>query len=215
MNSYIQCIRTAKQHVDFGNDPITVFDIGCNINSIQPKDGGGFLDDFTAIALNNFSDVHRVYAYEPVHWQRYDTLYREQSGKVILVKKAVSNHTNPMMFFSLDKSHGLSSAFNRPNFIKHSGVQQITVNTTTVDHEMDRLNLDRIDYLKVDTEGSELNVLKGSHHSLKNKLISCIQLEHGGTYQDAGYSKQVIQSLVESYGYVLRLENPTELLYTV
>jgi FkbM family methyltransferase len=43
-------------------------------------------------------------------------------------------------------------------------------------------NIDSIDFLKIDTEGDELNVLKGFDKFLKN--IKIIQFEYGGTFLD-------------------------------
>lgn len=43
-------------------------------------------------------------------------------------------------------------------------------------------NIHNIDFLKIDTEGYELNVLKGFDHFLEN--INIIQFEYGGTFLD-------------------------------
>lgn len=45
-------------------------------------------------------------------------------------------------------------------------------------------NIDHIDLLKIDTEGHELDVLKGFEDFLQN--VSIIQFEYGGTYIDSG-----------------------------
>lgn len=40
-------------------------------------------------------------------------------------------------------------------------------------------NIDFIDFLKIDAEGNELNILKGARRLLANKSIRCIQFEFG------------------------------------
>lgn len=43
-------------------------------------------------------------------------------------------------------------------------------------------NINRIDFLKIDTEGYELNVLQGFEDTLEN--VKIVQFEYGGTYLD-------------------------------
>jgi len=45
-------------------------------------------------------------------------------------------------------------------------------------------NIDSIDFVKIDTEGYELNVLHGFEDSLKN--VKLLQFEYGGTFLDNG-----------------------------
>lgn len=58
-------------------------------------------------------------------------------------------------------------------------------------------NITSIDFLKIDTEGYELNVLLGFEDFLKN--IKIIQFEYGGTFLDNGVKlKDVILLLLEN-----------------
>lgn len=58
-----------------------------------------------------------------------------------------------------------------------------------------------IDILKIDTEGQELNVLKGAKKMLTEKAISNIIFEVGGTYTDLGYTVGEVIALLNSHGY--------------
>ena len=47
-----------------------------------------------------------------------------------------------------------------------SQAQQFTVNATTLDRYMRDNNISKIDLLKIDTVGNELNILKGASDAL-------------------------------------------------
>ena len=52
-------------------------------------------------------------------------------------------------------------------------------------------NVQQIDFLKIDTEGFELEVLKGGR-DIVHSATRVIQFEYGGTYRDAGISLQMV-----------------------
>lgn len=54
---------------------------------------------------------------------------------------------------------------------------KVKIELTTLSSEFKRLGLHQIDYLKLDTQGTELKVLKGAEELLKEGLISIIECE--------------------------------------
>jgi len=57
-------------------------------------------------------------------------------------------------------------------------------------------NITSIDFVKIDTEGYEYNVIKGFEDSIK--LVKYIQFEYGGTFLDCGIKlKELIDYLVQ------------------
>jgi FkbM family methyltransferase len=60
-------------------------------------------------------------------------------------------------------------------------------------------NIKSIDFLKIDTEGYELNVLKGFEDFLLN--IKIIQFEYGGTFLDNNIKLIDIKEYLEKYGF--------------
>jgi FkbM family methyltransferase len=94
-----------------------------------------------------------------------------------------------------DKADELSSAYKREVF-KQVEYETDAVRATTVDAFSLANNITQIYFLKIDVEGAELDVLKGSKRMLSEKRILFAQVEYGGTYPDAGITfKQVIQYL--------------------
>ena len=56
-------------------------------------------------------------------------------------------------------------------------IDQKTISTTTIDTVAAERNIKTIDYLKIDTQGTELAVLTGAESSLKNRKIIVIKTE--------------------------------------
>ena len=60
-------------------------------------------------------------------------------------------------------------------------------------------NIEHIDFLKIDTEGFELSVLKGFSKYLHR--VHLIQFEYGGTYIDNGIKLIEVKNYLESFGF--------------
>ena len=80
----------------------------------------------------------------------------------------------------------------------------IEVETTTIDNICFKNNINEIDVLKIDTEGSELNVLKGASKMLKNTKIILVEILDEKKNYDEKYKK--VCDLIESFGFEKCLE---------
>jgi FkbM family methyltransferase len=78
---------------------------------------------------------------------------------------------------------------------------------TTLDSYCEQNKITHIDFLKIDTEGYEYNVIKGA----ANTDIDMIQFEYGGTYTDANIKLAQVYDLLKNYKYIYLL-TPTGLL---
>jgi FkbM family methyltransferase len=64
-------------------------------------------------------------------------------------------------------------------------------------------NITRINFLKIDTEGTELSVLRGFEKLFQKKEIDIVQFEYGYTHGDANTLMKDFFKFFESYGYLL------------
>ena len=60
-------------------------------------------------------------------------------------------------------------------------------------------NISKIDFVKIDTEGHELRVLRGFGDKLS--IVSQIQFEYGGTYKDTNTKLIDVISYLQKYGF--------------
>jgi len=88
-----------------------------------------------------------------------------------------------------------SSTYRSNEHTKPTKVPQITI-----DNYLHSNQLDHIDFIKIDTEGHELAVLKGAKKALNEQTIDLIQFEYGGTYKDADiYLKDIYDLISKNY----------------
>jgi len=175
--------------------PLIIFDVGCNIE--QPV-----LTDFTQQCLD-YCNNSLVLGIEPLHWQAYENKYQSDS-RVALIKKGLSNTSNDSIIFNTKKAPGLSSFVQRPIFSNWGeDVEQKIVNCTTLDEICKNRSIEMIDYLKIDTEGAELNILKGSINMIQKHKIKYIQFEFGGCALEAGYTFNDIEILLKNNDYII------------
>ena len=94
----------------------------------------------------------------------------------------------------------------------HSGLNRLHNNTqetsTTIQSPTFRFdeifdqNITKIDLLKIDVEGAEMNILNGMYIFLKNKVIKKIFIEITPKFlNDFGYTKEDIYSYLHQFGY--------------
>jgi len=162
-------------------------------------DIGGASGAYTDMVLEKFPESH-IFIFEP-RKSSYDFLVDKygRNLSVDVTNVAVSSKVGEVHFFEIDMLPELSSVHNRAYFenMPANGKREIVVNSITVDNFFDSNNLKKIDLIKIDTEGHELEVLKGAKKTLEKTRF--IQFEYGGTYPDAGITlTEVVDFLIKS-----------------
>lgn len=74
---------------------------------------------------------------------------------------------------------------------------------TTLFQYMNEKGVDNVDFVKIDTEGFELDVLQGAQTYLRK--FKHIQFEYGGTYPDRGITQKQVFDLLQSNGFTIFL----------
>jgi hypothetical protein len=86
--------------------------------------------------------------------------------------------------------------------VESIGVEEIAA--TTVDDYCKREKVERIDLLKIDVEGAELQVMQGARRMLQSKRIRCLTFEFGQATFDMGNSPAEIEVYLKEMGYKIR-----------
>ena len=87
-----------------------------------------------------------------------------------------------VVLYSNSSASGLSSVYNREGLNLNN---QEEIEIQTLDNFCEQHNISQIDFLKLDVEGNEYQVLEGAKNLLKGNNIKFIQFEFGGTDIDA------------------------------
>jgi FkbM family methyltransferase len=137
-----------------------VFDVGANFGSM-------------ALPMARFVPDGKVYAFEPSHYafgrlQRNLDLNPELARRVVPVQRFLSGHPgdgSAMRAFAswpVDRRRDDAHPVHCGRVKSSQGVR-----ATTVDAFCDERGVARVDFIKIDTEGYELDVLHGARHSLE------------------------------------------------
>ena len=165
-----------------------VFDVGANVGK------------WTNEARNLFHDA-RIFSFEPIP-NVFDQLQinTKELTKVFINNIALSNVTGELSFNYYPKSNLFSSIYNHPG-----GKDGIILKVISKCGEKfcNENEIDCIDFLKIDTEGSEPLVLEGFKEMLKNKKIRLVQFEYGITNIDAKFILKDFFKLFNDNGYIV------------
>ena len=83
--------------------------------------------------------------------------------------------------------------------VRPTAVEEVTA--TTVDAYCERNRIGRIDLLKIDVEGAELQVMLGARRMLESKRVGCVTFEFGQTTFDMGNRPEQIEEYLHGLGY--------------
>ncbi len=87
--------------------------------------------------------------------------------------------------------------------MKGADTTLIQVETSTIDVEVERLGLVRLDFIKIDIEGGEIDCLSAAMQTL-DVLRPILSLEYGGTaYGQYGQKPESLFDLLAPRGYVM------------
>jgi FkbM family methyltransferase len=177
---------------------MTVFDVGAHVGSLTTL--------FSKLA----GDSGAVHAFEPAaaaFGDLRDALAREKATNVTANDFALSDRPGTV---DLHCYQGPFRAFNsmavRP--LAEYGVdagpaRTEEVEATTLDLYSAERGVSRIDLLKIDVEGAELQVLRGAEAMLAARCVGCVAFEFGQATFDMGIKPADIAELFRKHGYKL------------
>ena len=184
-----------------------IFDVGANV--------GQSIERFSSVFK---SEEFKIYSFEPTP-KLFQILKNKYDLKknIKLFQLALDDKIIKSKFFSYeyDKINSLIQTDENSKFHKSRQIDlknrdfsnlktEIEVQTSTIDNIADEQNIDKIDVLKIDTQGNEDRVLEGSKKLLNSNKINLIELE---LILGFGYQRQMsfldIEKVLSPYGYRL------------
>ena len=107
-------------------------------------------------------------------------------GNVHLHNIGAGERDGVLRFYDYGTTSGGSGYYNREGSIGKTADRVIELPITALDTFVANHKIARIDYVKIDTEGAEMSVLRGMRSCLAAGMIDCLQFEYGGTWIDSG-----------------------------
>lgn len=168
-------------------EPKVIFDVGANVGQSARR----YLKEFPEATVYSFEPVEASYRMLVANVGRdlgSDRPARFQPENCALGAKASQARMNTI--------DGPSDMFQ----ITADGNEAIRI--STVDAWGDVVK--RIDFMKIDTEGHDLEVLKGAERMLREKRIAAIQVEAGmNPHNDRHVPLEAFKTFLEERGYFL------------
>jgi FkbM family methyltransferase len=154
-----------------------VFDVGCRVDSL----------------FSNFEG--EVHYFDPVEEFINQLKTTTQNTKSFFNVFGLSDKIEEIDYFP-----GCQSFLNRTLSCKRdfSENKHVLKVQKAIDY-INENNITQIDFLKIDTEGYELNVLKGFEDKLS--IVKVIQFEYGGTYIDAKIKLIDVINYLRQFGF--------------
>lgn len=146
-------------------------------------DVGGNTGEYT-LALKNSFPTSTIYSFEP-NPKAYQKIIEniKNYDKIIPVNSGLGSKVGTETLYSYSKvenstlgtlnKSALSELYNGIDDV----IEEISFQVDTIDDYCATHNIQEIDFLKIDTEGQELNVLKGAQNMINKDKIKIIQFE--------------------------------------
>lgn len=143
----------------------------------------------------------KVYSFEPTP-KSFEVLNKtiqlnHLQKIVILVNKAVSSGSGTIEF-NADNENVSNSII---SYEYNTGHKKITVQVISVDDFVNETGLQRLNFIKIDAEGVELDVLKGAKQTLRDFDCKIILALHPVAIEAKGDSLADIYDLLAAFGY--------------
>ena len=170
-----------------------VFDVGANIG------------DWANLVLR-INPTVQLHCFEPSK-STFDRLAAQSFPvNVVINNFGLSSTSRQSKLFVFDEANGMNSLYRREG-LEHLGLtsqrREETIELQTLDEYCSRHDVFKIDYLKLDVEGHELEILRGANDTLNDGRIGIVQFEYGGCNIDSRVLLKDIFDFVQRLPYTV------------
>jgi len=180
-----------------------IFDVGANIG------------EWTKAVLFINSEI-KVHCFEPSKNTFNRLLSNNFSPNVFCNNFGLGSKKEEKVLYNYHNNSTINSLYNRKilkNTLTYSPKKE-KVLINTLDNYCVEKRIKQIDFLKIDVEGHELEVIRGARNLLKERRIKIIQFEYGGTYIDARiFLRDIFQYFENFNGYEFYKIFPEDIIH--
>ncbi|MDB5144153.1 MAG: methyltransferase FkbM family [Mucilaginibacter sp.] len=178
-----------------------------NINELTIFDVGANIGDYSILLQNTFGEKAHIYSFEP-SGKTFNKLNLNliDLTNINTFNFGFGDKNEKINLFRDSDESPLASVYNRrlEHFsIKMNKVEEIEIRT--IDEFCLENQIKHIHFLKLDAEGHEMNILKGTPGLLRSGAIDFIQFEFGGCNIDSKTFFQDFYYLLRDNYYLYRI----------
>jgi FkbM family methyltransferase len=195
-NPYLKGVERKPEDAFMGDDIKGCYLIPSDVvkEGMYVIDGGAYTGDSAMLFSDCVGETGRVFSFEPFK-ESFDELAALKLPRVTCVNMGLSDTTATLPFWVDDSN-------NSGNAVVADGTSFI--NVTSLDEYVEENNIPRVDFIKLDIEGSEMDALKGMQRTLarfKPDLAICIY--HNRGYDSIDVPIYLYSLLGDSYDYAI------------
>lgn len=168
-------------------------------------DCGAFIGEFTLYAARAVGPAGKVIAFEPdpvIYRKLVANIALNGFGNVIAINKGVWSTQGALKFVG-DGIKGYS-------FLAAAKDESaIDVPVTTLDSELERLAVAKVDFIKMDIEGAEIEAIKGAERTLKSNAVDLAIASYHKINGKKSYAE--LERMLPVLGYRVETGNPGHL----
>jgi FkbM family methyltransferase len=177
-----------------------VFDVGANVGDYS-------------VAVLKANDTAQLHLFEPsqIHYEVLRSIPSLQNAAIN--QFGLSENDEVRKLYKDNDITGLASIISRD--LEHLGIRlnkTEVVKLETGDSYVSRLNIKKIDLLKIDVEGWEMSVLKGFSESFSKGIIHCCQFEFGHAHIERRENFRDFFRFFVQHGFSVGVLNPNGLV---
>lgn len=171
----------------FGEDYLKGFSAGFRKSDVNVViDVGANVGYFSLFILSKFPDA-QVYAYEPLpkNFNLLKTYKESLSLSNLNIQNSAVNHSAKDIVLHYDASDSYSTGASI--FENETGEDSINVQATSIPAILENNELQKVDLLKLDCEGSEYEIIYNLPDSSMEKIIALVMETHEGTKENQNH----------------------------
>ena len=180
--------NTIKNFSSKNKDAKILFDIGANIGSWSKM-------------ATKINDNVIIYSFEPIK-STYRNLQNncKKNNNIKTINMALSSENGLFDIYSYGENEGTNSLY-KDNIKNPYTIEKIETNT--IDSFCNENNIDKIDFIKCDTEGNDFKVIFGAKNMFKEGKIGVLQFEYNWRWILSNSNIKQVFDIFQKTNYVL------------
>lgn len=165
-------------------------------------DAGAHIGEWSHLVLEHTSNHCNLYSFEPIPYF-FNKLIQAVGQKANCFNLGLSKTEAELVInHYYIQAEGCSSLYDRKT-LGNIPVKKINISVISLDKFCKDHAIKHIDFLKIDTEGAEWDILHGANRLISDKNIDFIQFEYGGTYSDANTTLAQVYAYLTNKNYTI------------